>query len=58
MYTESHDLNFLDGNEEVEAFERKEYIKLHHSTLRKVNIFQDLFEKVLDKDLKTDCSFK
>ncbi len=52
------DLNFLDGEAEVEAFERKEYVKLHHSTLRKVNIFQDLFEKILDKDLKTDATWK
>lgn len=52
------DLNFLDGEAEVEAFKRKEYVKLHHSTLRKVNIIQSLFEKILDKDLRTNATWK
>lgn len=46
--------DFLNGPQEAKAFEDKEYIKLHHSTLRKVNVMHDIFEKVLDKNLKTD----
>ncbi|MBB4825600.1 hypothetical protein HNO89_002836 [Sporosarcina luteola] len=47
--------DFLNGEQEAQAFENKEYIRLHHSTLRKVNVMHDIFEKVLDKNLKTDA---
>ncbi|MGE7696692.1 hypothetical protein ACQKNC_21800 [Lysinibacillus sp. NPDC094177] len=50
--------DFLNGAEEAKAFEDKEYIKLHHSTLRKVNVMHDIFEKVLDKNLKTNSRKK
>lgn len=46
--------DFLNGAQEAKAFEEKEYIKLHHSTLRKVNVMHDIFEKVLNKNLKTN----
>lgn len=46
--------DFLNGQQEADAFNNKEYIKLHHSTLRKVNMMHDVFEKVLDKNLITN----
>lgn len=50
--------DFLNGQEEADAFENKEYIKLHYSTLRKVNMMHSVFEKILDRNLKTDSSWK
>jgi len=50
--------DFLNGQQEADAFKNKEYIKLHHSTLRKVNMMQTVFDKVLDKNLKTDSKWK
>lgn len=49
------DKDFLKGAEEAAAFESGEYIKLHHSTLRKVNIMHDIFDRLLDKNLKTNA---
>ncbi|WP_040285199.1 hypothetical protein [Sporosarcina koreensis] len=51
---EISDKDFLKGKEEADAFENREYIKLHHSTLRKVNVMHEIFDKVLDKNLKTN----
>lgn len=47
--------DFLDGAAEAEAFQKKEYVKLHQSTLRKVNIFADFLDLSLQGKLKT-CS--
>jgi hypothetical protein len=52
------DKDFLKGAEEAAAFENGEYIKLHHSTLRKVNVMHDIFDRVLDKNLKTESKKK
>jgi len=45
--------DFLTGAEEVHAFERKEYIKLHKSTMSKVYFFNSAFHKLLNRKLKT-----
>ncbi|MCW8840223.1 MAG: hypothetical protein OQK96_04520 [Gammaproteobacteria bacterium] len=45
--------DFLTGAEEVEAFERKEYIKLHKSTMSKVYFFKSVFHKLQTKKLIT-----
>lgn len=45
--------DFLTGVEEVEAFTRKEYIKLHKSTMCKVYFFQSVFHKLHKKNLIT-----
>lgn len=47
------DLDMLDGKQEAEAFERGEYVKLHLSTLRKVDIVANILERVEDGRLKT-----
>lgn len=49
--------DYLPGPEEAKAFEKKEYIKLHQSTLRKVDIFPNILGRVLDGKLKTQASF-
>ncbi|RFP12210.1 hypothetical protein D0T23_19745 [Duganella sp. BJB475] len=51
------DLDALQGNEEAEAFVHGEYLKLHRSTLRKVDVFANLFDRVHAKTLKTQAGF-
>jgi len=43
----------LTGAEEAEAFKRKEYLKLHKSTMSKMYFFQSIYDKVQQKKLKT-----
>lgn len=50
-------IGFLKGKEEAEAFQEAEYVKLHQSTLRKVNIIADIVELVVEGRLKTDISW-
>ena len=44
--------DFLRGADEAEAFKNKEYIKLHRSTLRKVDVLANLLNRAIDKKLK------
>lgn len=46
---------FLDGEEEARAFENKEYVKLHQSTLRKVDVLATLAGRLADGSIKTDA---
>jgi hypothetical protein len=48
-------LGFLGGEEEAAAFMQKEYVKLHQSTLRKVDIIANLAERAFDGTLKTNA---
>lgn len=43
--------HFLKGAEEAEAFENSEYLKLHQSTLCKVDILSDILNKTIDGTL-------
>jgi len=52
------DLNFLTGAEEAAAFDQKEYVKLHQSTLRKVDVLASLFDRVSHGTLKTNATIK
>lgn len=52
------DLAFLNGEEESQAFVNKEYVKLHQSTLRKVDIFANIVGRIADGTLKTNARFK
>lgn len=52
------DLNFLTGKEEADAFDNKEYVKLHQSTLRKVDIFSNILGRTLDGSLKTNARWR
>ncbi|MCW6078097.1 hypothetical protein [Clostridium sporogenes] len=47
-------MNFLTGKEEAECFDRCEYIKLHLSTLKKVDILYDILNRQLEGTLKTN----
>ena len=49
--------DYLCGAEEATAFENKEYIKLHMSTLRKVDVFADLLTRAINNTLKTDAKW-
>jgi hypothetical protein len=51
-------MNALTGAEEADAFDRKEYLKLHISTLRKVDIIDTVLNKVERDDLKVNASKK
>ncbi|WP_410771964.1 hypothetical protein [Fontibacillus sp. BL9] len=46
--------DMLAGAEEASAFTNKEYVKLHQSTLRKVDCIQTLLERTAGGNLKTD----
>jgi len=43
----------LTGAEEAEAFKRKEYLRLHKSTMAKVYFFKSIYHKVQNRKLKT-----
>lgn len=52
------DLNFLDGADEAKMFEDREYVKLHLSTLRKVDILSDILDRAIGGTLKTQAKRK
>lgn len=47
----------LTGAEEAKAFEDGEFVKLHQSTLRKVDVMANLLERTLDGSLKTNATW-
>jgi len=49
--------SFLNGQQEAEAFEKGAFVKLHQSTLRKVDILANLLERTLQGSLKTNATF-
>lgn len=51
------DTDALQGAEEAAAFINGEFIKLQQSTLRKVDVLSNIFDRVHDKSLKTNASF-
>lgn len=50
-------LFFLTGKEEAEAFEKHEYIKLHQSTLSKVDIYSNLLDRAIKGTLRTNAKW-
>ena len=50
--------DFLPGSEEAAAFKRGEYVKLHFSTLRKVDIIATIAQRAYDGSLRTDATWK
>jgi hypothetical protein len=48
--------DFLQGGEEAKAFDNKEYVKLHQSTLRKVDVIAKIVERAGEGSLKTNSS--
>lgn len=51
------DQDALPGADEAAAFVNAEYIKMHQSTLRKLDLFANFFERTHDKTLKTASSW-
>jgi len=51
-------MDFLTGAEEAEAFDNKEYIKLHKSTLRKVDLFTSILTASSENTLLTNSKWK
>ena len=47
--------HFLKGAEEAEAFKNSDYVKLHQSTLCKVDIISNIVDRVISSTLKTDA---
>lgn len=50
--------NAITGQEEAIAFENKEYLKLHMSTLKKVDIIASIIHRVENDELKVSTSRK
>ena len=52
------DKDFLSGADEATAFQKKEYVKLHQSTLRKVDVIANISERLGNGVLKTNAKWK
>ena len=50
-------MNFLSGKEESDAFESKDYVKLHQSTLRKVDVLANILGRTIDGNLQTNAKW-
>jgi len=59
LIEENHitDRDLLDGPGEAAAFDEKEFVKLHQSTLRKVDVLANIMGRVIDESLKTHASW-
>jgi len=49
LYDLSH---YLNGQQEADAFANREYVKLHMSTLRKVDVFANILNRAINNTLK------
>lgn len=50
-------LFFLNGKEEAEAFDKHEYVKLHQSTLSKVDIYSNLLDRTIKGIIITNAKW-
>jgi hypothetical protein len=50
--------HWLNGDEEAMAFENKEYVKLHQSTLAKVDVIETILKLTAEESLKTKSKLK
>jgi len=48
----------LTGQQEADSFETGEYVKLHQSTLRKVDVMSNVLERTLDGSIKTQSNWR
>jgi hypothetical protein len=46
---------FLTGKQEADAWDNKQFLDLHRSTLRKVDLFADIVGRIQNRSLKTDA---
>ncbi len=49
--------SFLNGEEESTAFSNSEFVKLHQSTLKKVDVIEDILTKIEEGNLKVNANF-
>ncbi len=49
------DRDLLSGEEEAKAFDSRQYVRLHQSTLRKVDILSGIFGRTADGTLQTNA---
>ena len=47
----------MDGAQEATAFENQQFVALHQSTLRKVDVMSNVLERTLDGSLKTNAKW-
>lgn len=50
-------LDFLSGAGEAAAFEQRNYVALHQSTLRKVDVLANIAARAYDRNLKTNTTW-
>jgi hypothetical protein len=50
--------NLLTGDEEAKSFDNKEYVKLHQSTLRKVDVIDSILKTTVEGNLKTNATLR
>jgi len=50
--------HWLNGDQEATAFDDKEYVKLHQSTLAKVDVFECIIKLTAEESLNTKSKFK
>lgn len=51
-------LQFLSGAAEAKAFEDGEYVKLHQSTLKKVDVMANIVQRTWNGSLKTEATWR
>ena len=49
--------HFLSGAKEADAFENRDYVSLHQSTLRKVDVIANLGGRAHDRRLKVNTTW-
>lgn len=49
--------DFMTGAQEAEAFERRNFVGLHQSTLRKVDVIANLLSRLQDRTLRTNTTW-
>ena len=50
-------LDLLSGAEEANAFEQKEYVKLHQLTLRKVDVMESILKRTVEESIKVNSKW-
>jgi hypothetical protein len=50
-------INFMTGRQEADAFESRNFVGLHQSTLKKVDVLANLATRAHDRNLKTNTSW-
>lgn len=48
----------MTGEEEARAFEQRNYVGLHQSTLRKVDVIANILSRVQDRTLHTNTNWR